>query len=181
MDSLPGNTPVKDVALTSSGQLTEPMADSLADSKLLNSSMDRRSFFRKLAVLSAAAVIPVGCSSGGDGSAPAIDVSDISTDTSSSSELSRLAFANNINTTLSVTHDTIGVVDLQLANVNDEMVIPEADQFALSLTGPSSPVLEEKTYQVYNQNIGYFDLYIQPADAGNGQQNYMAIFSLLNS
>lgn len=148
----------------------------------LDQSMDRRGFFRKLCVLSASLVIPAACSQDSSTSLSELPSENIdSSATGSETKLSRVAFANNLNTTMSVTHDSIGVVDLQLSHVNDEMVIPEADQFALTLVGPTAPLLEEKTYEVYNENIGYFELYIQPVSASGGQQNYIAIFSLLNS
>jgi hypothetical protein len=50
----------------------------------------------------------------------------------------------------------------------------------ITLSGPESPVLKEHSYAVYNDNPGDIDLYIQPGDASNGQQHYVAVFSLLN-
>jgi hypothetical protein len=151
----------------------------------LSAPMDRRGFFRKLCLLSAAVVIPAGCNSGGDSASVTDTVDTIdSVDTISApgqTELSRAAFASNIDTVFSVSHDLFGVVDLTLQNVNDEKAIPEADQFFISMVGPELPVLEEKTYQVYNDNIGEFELYIQPGTAADGTQSYFAVFSLLNA
>jgi len=139
--------------------------------------MDRREFFKKLCALSGTLVIPVGmipagCSQDG-GSTQA--------DTGASLAFSKQVFENNIDTVFSVTHETYGVVDLTLNLVADEMYIPEAEQFSISLSGPESPVLQEDSYAIYNDNLGNIDLYIQPGDASNGLQHYVAVFSLLNT
>jgi len=139
--------------------------------------MDRREFFKKLCALSGTLVIPVGmipagCSQDG-GSTQA--------DTSTSLAFSKQAFENNIDTVFSVTHETYGVVDLTLNLVADEIYIPEAEQFSISLSGPESPVLQEDSYVIYNDNLGNIDLYIQPGAASNGLQYYVAVFSLLNT
>lgn len=175
--SIPEN---KDLAsFTSKSNLTANHLDSSID-HVVNTKMDRRGFFRKMAMLSAAVVIPAGCNSGGSSS------TDISTDTTDApvntdTELSRAAFTNNLNSVISVSDDSIGVVDLELSLVDQAPSIPEADQFILSLTGPTSPVLEEKTYAAYNENIGDFELFIQQGSADSGQQTYMAVFSILHS
>ena len=143
--------------------------------------MDRREFFKKLCALSGtliipAVFIPAGCNQNSGNTA-----TDVSLPSDSSTAFSKLAFDNAIDTVFSVTHETYGVVDLQLSLVTDEMFIPEAEQFSISLSGPELPVLKEDSYIVYNDNLGEFNLYIQPGNASNGQQHYVAVFSLLNA
>jgi len=141
--------------------------------------MDRREFFKRLCALSGTMVVPVslipaGCSSSHDSDNEA-------TQTGTSPAISRKTFEETIDTVFSVTHETYGVVDLQLNIVADEIFIPEADQFSISLSGPESPVLEEGSYEIYNDNLGNIDLYLQPGGTGNGLQHYNAVFSLLNT
>jgi len=143
--------------------------------------MDRREFFKRLCVLSGTLVVPVslipaGCSSSSH------DNNDVgTTQTSTSPTLSKQALQDTIDTVFSVTHETFGVVDLQLNIVADEIFIPEADQFSISLSGPESPILEEGSYAIYNDNLGNIELYLQPGGVGNGLQHYVAVFSLLNT
>ena len=144
--------------------------------------IDRRAFFKKLCALSASLAIPAGCSQSGDSvSVDSAATPDTVTPVSSSPALSRQAFEDTIDTVFSVTHQTYGIVDLQLKIVDSEVFIPEADQFVISLIGPDNPALQEDSYAVYNDNLGDFELYIQPGEASNGQQFYVAVFSLLNS
>ena len=143
--------------------------------------MDRREFFKKLCALSGtliipAGIIPAGCSQDGGTTEVSLPVSP----TSSTTVFSKQAYENSIDTVFSVTHEIYGVVDLQLNLVADEIYITEAEQFSILLSGPESPVLQEHSYAVYNDNLGNIDLYIQPGDASNGQQHYVAVFSLLN-
>ena len=135
--------------------------------------MDRREFFKRLCALTGTLILPVGCSQ--DGSTSLAPVS------SSPVTFSQLAFENSIDTVFSVTHDVLGVVDLDLTGVANEMIIPEAEQFSITLSGPELPVLEENTYAVYNDSFGSIDLYIQPGQAANGRQHYVAVFSLLHA
>lgn len=140
--------------------------------------MDRREFFLKLCALSGAAILPAGCSQdGGTASVAPLPLPDTSTPLA----LSKQSFLNTIDTVFSVTHDLYGVVDLQLTRVVDEIYTPEAEQFSIALSGPDAPLLEEASYAVYNDDLGNIDLYIQPGEAVDGQQAYIAVFSLLNS
>ena len=135
--------------------------------------MDRREFFKKLCVLSGSLVIPTGCSQ------------DRSTaqesESSTTLAFSKQNFIDIIDTVFSVSHDMYGVIDLQLNLVTDEMFIQEAEQFSISLSGPASPVLKEGTYDVYNDFMSNINLYLQPGEVSNGQQHYVAVFSLLNA
>ena len=143
--------------------------------------MDRREFFKKFCALSGSLVIPLGMIPAGcsqDGTAT--DVNLPISPTTSTAIFSKQAFDDSIDTVFSVTHAVYGVIDLQLNLVADETFIPEAEQFSISLSGPETPVLQEDRYEVYNDNLGNIDLYIQPGDASNGQQHYVAVFSLLN-
>lgn len=141
--------------------------------------MDRREFFKRLCALSGTLIIPVGMIPAGcsqENGTPAVNLP-----TDAPVTLSRQSFEDTIDTVFSVTHETYGVVDLQLNLVADETFIPEADQFSISLSGPETPILKEDSYTIYNDNLGSFDLYIQPGSASNGQQHYVAVFSLLNT
>jgi len=139
--------------------------------------MDRREFFLKLCALSGSLALPLGCSQ--DSGTAAIGLPDGSTSTAVA--FSKQSFLNTIDTVFSVTHDFYGVVDLQLNLVSDEIYTPEAEQFSISLSGPEVPVLEEASYAVYNDDLGNIDLYIQPGESSNGQQKYIAVFSLLHT
>jgi len=139
--------------------------------------MDRREFFKKLFALSGSLIVPLGCSQ--DNTTAALDLSE--TPAGSTSVFSKQAFTNSINSVFSVSHDVYGVVDLTLSNVADEMLIADAEQFSIALSGPESPVLQEDTYAIYNDNFGDIALYLQPGQAAAGQQSYVAIFSLLHA
>lgn len=139
--------------------------------------MDRREFFTRAAIVLGSVALPIGCgSSGGDesGSDEVVD------DGFTLPDLSRNRFDDNMSTVFSVTHDSLGVIDMMLTEVDDEIFSPDTDQFSISLTGPDAPLLDEGTYQIYNASMGYFELYLQPGSNGGGTQNYRAIFSLLH-
>jgi hypothetical protein len=82
-------------------------------------------------------------------------------------------------TTFSVTHDTYGVIDMELTAVDDEYYTPETEQFSVTLKGPDSPLFAEDTYLVYNDSLGYLQLFLQPGESATGEQSYRAVFSLL--
>ena len=139
--------------------------------------MDRREFFKKLCALSGTLLLPLGCSQ--DNTTTAVDLGDAPTGTIST--FSKQAFIDAIDSVFSVSHDSSGVVDLQLSYVIDEMLIDEAEQFSISLSGPEAPVLEEDSYAIYNDRFGNIELYLQPGASSNGQQHYVAMFSLLHA
>ena len=134
--------------------------------------MDRREFFKRLCALTGTLILPVGCS---QDNTTALDTS------GQSFSFNKVSFESSIDSVFSVTHDLHGIVDLRLNRVNDELPIAEADQFSISLSGPEVPVLEENSYAVYNDNFGEIDLYIQPGKTSDGQQHYVAMFSLLHA
>ena len=135
--------------------------------------MDRREFFKRACALTGTLILPAGCSQDGAGLLNAPSNAPLA--------FSQLSFEDSIDTVFSVTHETFGIVDLNLTGVTNELFIPEADQFSALLAGPEQPVLEEDTYAVYNDNFGDISLYIQPGATGGGQQHYVVAFSLLNS
>jgi len=155
--------------------------DSQPPARAISGPMDRRDFFRKLCAISATAIFPVACSSGGGDSSPAVQVDSTDNTVTDTVSFSKLAFVNNIDTVFSVTHDTYGVIDLQLTNVEDATIIEQAEQFIIALNGPESPVLTDSTHQIYNQNLGNFELYLQTGSSEQGRQNYIAVFSLLHA
>ena len=141
--------------------------------------MDRREFFLKLCALSGSLVLPAGCSqSGGDAASIGLPAGPVS---NTPLAFSKQSFLATIDTVFSVTHNVYGVIDLQLGLVVDEHYTPEAEQFTIALNGPDMPVLDEGVYQVYNDDLGNFDLFIQPGDPTAGQQTYVASFSLLST
>ena len=112
-----------------------------------------------------------GCGSGGgsDGDSASSDASD----------LSRSRWEELPSTDFSVTHERYGAVDMKLTAIDDEFNGDRAEQFSVVLTGPTDPTLKEGTYQVYNDSLGYIELFLQPGKRANGQQDYRAIFSLV--
>lgn len=160
--------------------------NSMSGSSMSNKRMDRRVFFKKLCALSGALVIPVslipaGCSQDGGTGTDTASLPDTDSPVIASTAFSKQVFEDNIDTVFSVTHESYGVVDLQLNLVSAEKYIPEAEQFSISLSGPESLFLSEGSYAVYNDNLGNIDLYIQPGSNSNGLQHYVAVFSLLNA
>ena len=136
--------------------------------------MNRRDFVQACTVILGSSVLPVGCGdSGGD--------DPMQNDVSTLPDLSKSKWIDIPSTAFSVTHETYGVVDMTLTDIEDELLIPEAEQFSITLTGPELPVLDEDNYQVYNESLGYVVLYLQPGASPAGVQNYRAVFSLLDS
>ena len=136
--------------------------------------MDRRKFVQACTVLLGSSVLTTGCGGGSGGGDPAV----VTVDNSGQLDLSKSRWMNLPSTTFFVTHGT-GVVDVELTAIDDDILIPESEQFSVTLRGPESPVLEEDLYEVYNNSIGYFELYLQPATSAPGEQNYRAVFSIL--
>ena len=137
--------------------------------------MDRRQFVQACAVMLGSGVMVAGCGSGGGSSSE----SGTTTGVASDSSLSRSRWEELPSTSFSVTHDTFGAIDMELTAIDDEIPSSRAEQFSVVLTGPDNPLFPEGTYQVYNDSLGYIELYLQPGDNAAGQQNYRAVFSLI--
>ena len=65
--------------------------------------------------------------------------------------------------------------------VDDEIFSADAEQFSVCFRGPETPVFSEGIYNMYNETLGYIDLYLQPGDSPAGETKYRAVFSLLNT
>jgi hypothetical protein len=137
--------------------------------------MDRRKFVQACTVLLGSSVLAAGCGGSGGGGDPA----DVSIDNVSLPDLSKSRWVNLPATNFFVTHSTYGAIDMELTAIDDDILIPEAEQFSVTLRGPELPLLEEDVYQVYNDTFGYFELFLQPATSAPGEQNYRAVFSIL--
>ncbi len=137
--------------------------------------MERREFIRICAVLMGSSVLPVGCGSSGGGD----DV--VEDPYFTPPDLSRSRWVDIPVTTISVTHGTYGVIDMEITALDEEMFDPSTDQFSIVLTGPENPLLAEGKYQVYNDSLGYFELYLQPGESPAGVQNYRTFFSILEA
>ena len=133
--------------------------------------MDRRRFVQACATMLGTGVMVAGCGGGSGGSA------DITTN--DATDLSRARWEELPSTQFSVTHSQFGVIDMQLTAIDDEIVINESEQFSVVLTGPDNPLLDEGTYEIYNDSLGYIELYLQPGVSNAGEQNYRALFSLV--
>lgn len=141
--------------------------------------MDRRKFVRFSAALIGSSTLLAACGGGGE--------SGIDMDSSATAndlrfnEFSKSKFAENPSPVYSVSHDSYGAIDFTLSEVADEYISPEAEQFSVVLTGPELPLFKEGNYQIYNNSLGYFELYLQPGESATGEQRYRAIFSILKS
>ena len=137
--------------------------------------MDRRAFFQSCAVLLGSTVLPVGCG-GGSGGDTELSIGDADI-----IDLSKSRFVDIPSTLFSVSHDTYGVIDLNINEIDDEVFSMETEQFSVVLAGPELPVLQEGKYQVYNASLSYIELYLQPAESPAGEQLYRAMFSILQA
>ena len=138
--------------------------------------MDRRKFFKVCAVVLGSGAFPIACSqNGGDpeAAAPGVGTGD--------QTFSKSLFDEIPSTTFSVSHDVYGAIDMELTEVNSGTVSAETEQFSVCLTGPTTPLFNEGSYNMYNETLGYIDLYLQPGDSPAGEQKYRAVFSLLNA
>ena len=138
--------------------------------------MDRRKFVLACAVLLGSSLLVAGCGGGSGGGG---DPADVSVDNSSLPDLSKNRWVNLPTTNFFVTHSTYGAIDMELTAIDDDLLISESEQFSIILRGPELPLLEEDLYQVYNDTFGYIELYLQPATSTPGEQNYRAVFSIL--
>ena len=143
--------------------------------------MERREFVRICAVLLGSSVIPVGCgSSGGDGEEEVVGVTEEDL-YFTPKDLSRKRWVDIPSTTVSVTHKKYGVIDMEITALDNELFDPSTDQFSIVITGPANPKLREGKYEVYNESLGYFELYLQPGESPAGVQNYRTFFSILET
>lgn len=138
--------------------------------------MERRDFFKVCAAALSASVFPIACSqSDGDGQAlaPTVDTG--------TPAFSKSMFEEIQSKTFSVSHDVYGAIDMELSEVDDEIFSADAEQFSVCFRGPETPVFSEGIYNMYNETLGYIDLYLQPGDSPAGETKYRAVFSLLNT
>ena len=138
--------------------------------------MERRNFVQACTLILACSFFAVGCGGGGGGSEPA-EV----TGNSSLPDLSKNRWTDVSSTNFSVSHSIYGAIDMELTAIDDDLQIPETEQFSITLRGPELPLLEEDLYQVYNDTFGYIELYLQPGPSTPGEQTYFAMFSILQS
>jgi hypothetical protein len=137
--------------------------------------MDRREFVQACAVLLGGSVMITGCGGGSDSNLSS------AADGSSANGLAKDRWMQLPVTTFSVTHDTYGVIDMELTTIEDEYYTPETEQFSVTLKGPDNPLFDEDKYLVYNDSLGYLELFLQPGESAPGEQTYRAVFSLLQS
>ena len=135
--------------------------------------MGRREFIQACTVMLGSSVLAMGCGQGGGD--PAV------TGDPSLPDLSQARWANIPVTTFSVSHESYGVIDMELVEIDDEIYVPETEQFSIILRGPELPLFEEDRYQVYNDSLGYIELYLQPGESDPGEQKYRAVFSILQA
>jgi hypothetical protein len=134
--------------------------------------MDRRQFVQACAVLLGSNLLIAGCGSGSSGG---------SGNGSSITGLSKSRWMELPSTQFSVAHETYGAIDMQLTSIEDEIYSPEVEQFSVTLTGPDNPLFDEGKYEMYNESLGYVELYLQQGDNSQGKQVYRAVFSLLEA
>lgn len=137
--------------------------------------MERREFLRACAVMLGSSVFPIACSQSGNEATTSTDSSP------SSLSYSKQQFLELPATVFSVTHESYGVIDMQLVEVEDEAISPGTEQFSVCLDGPDNPVFEEGSYAMYNDSLGDIELFLQPAEGSASGQKYRAIFSLLDA
>ena len=136
--------------------------------------MERREFIQACAVMLGSSVLAVGCGSSGDSDGSTLTGGDDFT----RPDLARARW-EGVSTTFSVTHSDYGVIDMTLVEVDDSAFTLETEQFSIVLSGPDSALFDEGRYQVYNDSLGDFELYLQPGENTAGEQKYRAVFSLL--
>jgi len=75
-----------------------------------------------------------------------------------------------------------GVVDLELANVTDEIVSGDYTQFSLFFHGPTGHLLPQGTYTLDHDVLGPLTLFIVPVIGSNHERIvYEACFSQLKA
>jgi len=137
--------------------------------------MNRRDFIQACTVILGSSALAVGCGSSSSGDDP------LTSDDSIFTSLRKSNWIDTPSLIFSVTHDTYGVIDMTLTDIEDELLIVESEQFSITLTGPELPLFEEDRYQVYNDSFGYIELYLQPGESPAGVQKYGAVFSIMEA
>jgi len=95
-------------------------------------------------------------------------------------ELTRNAFEKNLSSTFRVLDkESPAIVDVQLSEVREGRSTDECEQFSLLFKGPAEPLLEQKMYEVENNQMGHFDLFLVPVAASDDGADYEAVFTRL--
>jgi len=91
-----------------------------------------------------------------------------------------LIFKDLQGTKFSISTGLLGQIDTQLSEVINTTSHPQVEQFVINFTS-SNPTskLTEGLYDVYHQNLGWFQLHLKPIEKQDKNECYQATFCLL--
>jgi hypothetical protein len=94
-------------------------------------------------------------------------------------DLTRDAFAENLNTTFTVHLGEIGVVDINLVEVSELRAVGRQRMYSLFFLGPLEQPLQQQVYKMEHDRLGVFDLFIVPVGREPDGMRYEAVFNNL--
>jgi hypothetical protein len=92
-------------------------------------------------------------------------------------KITKEMFAENLKTKFRIRTETPDPVELELAELTEGVSSPRNEQFSLIFHGPQSPFLPQDIYQVENEKIGEFELFLVPVGTAPNGFQYEAVFN----
>lgn len=86
-------------------------------------------------------------------------------------------FTESLKTKFRIKTETTVPVELELAELAEGVSSPRNEQFSLIFHGPQSPFLPQDMYQVENEKLGEFELFLVPVGAAPNGFQYEAVFN----
>ncbi len=93
--------------------------------------------------------------------------------------LTRDAFAENLNTSFQLQHQEMGLIELQLTDVSELKTTPHQQMYSIIMRGPLGTPLEQGLYKMEHAQIGAFDLFLVPVAKEADGFRYQAVFNQL--
>lgn len=95
--------------------------------------------------------------------------------------LNGLAFLEQLHTTFRVRLPETSILALELFEVAEKNLTPQAEQFSLIFKGPVAAQIPQGTYTFEHDKMGIFDLFLVPIGPDSVGMCYEVIFNRLKS
>jgi hypothetical protein len=88
-------------------------------------------------------------------------------------------FADNLHTKFHARSAENPGVEMELIDVTEKNLSPQAEQFSILFRGPMTPAFHQGTLTLEHEKLGAMDLFLVPVGPDSQGMRYQAVFSRL--
>jgi hypothetical protein len=93
--------------------------------------------------------------------------------------LNSRVFSEQLHTTFRVRVPGPSILSLELSDVTEKNLAPQAEQFSLVFRDPATGHIPQGTYTFEHDKLGTFDLFLVPIGPDSGGMRYEVVFNRL--